>query len=61
MNKRNREQLGAVIASDLVQGQGGHSATMEFLRQYAPLDGIIIKSGPDVLPEQDVENLWKTP
>jgi len=51
MNKRNREQLRAAIANDLVQGQGGHSPTRELLRQYAPLEGIITKSGPDILPE----------
>jgi len=41
MNKRDREQLRASIAKDLVQGQGEHSATKELLRQYAPLEGII--------------------
>src|SRR5262245_13168008 len=51
MNKRNREQLRAAIANDLVQVQGGHSPTRELLRQYAPLEGIITKSGPDILPE----------
>jgi hypothetical protein len=34
MNNRNREQLRAAIANDLVQGQGGHSPTRELLRQY---------------------------
>src|SRR6266496_4400656 len=41
MNKRDREQLRASIAKDLVQGQGEHSPTRDLLRQYAPLEGII--------------------
>ena len=41
MNKRDREQLRASIARDLVQGQGEHSPTKELLKQYAPLEGII--------------------
>src|SRR4030095_9184932 len=60
MNKRNREQLRVAIANDLLQGQGGNSPTRELLRQYAPLEGIITKSGPDILPEpgcgKSVEN-----
>ena len=60
MNKRNREQLRAAIGNDLVQGQGDHSATRELLRQYAPLEGIISKSAPYILPEagcaEPVEN-----
>src|SRR5216117_3520597 len=38
MNKRDREQLRASIAKDLVQGQGEHSPTKELLRQYTPLE-----------------------
>jgi hypothetical protein len=60
MNKRNREQLRAPIGNDLVQGQGDHSATRALLRQYAPLEGIISKSAPYILPEagcaEPVEN-----
>jgi hypothetical protein len=41
MNKRDKAQLKAAIAKDLVQGQGAHSPTRELLRQYAPLEGII--------------------
>ena len=62
MNKRNKEQLRAAIANDLVQGQGGHSPTRELLRQYAPLEGIITKSAPDILPRSWMrQSLWKTP
>jgi hypothetical protein len=60
MNKRNKEQLKAAIGNDLVQGQGDHSATRALLRQYAPLEGIISKSAPYILPEagcaEPVEN-----
>src|SRR6058998_4378255 len=48
MNKRDREQLRASIAKDLVQGQGEHSPTKELLKQYAPLEGIITTPAPDV-------------
>src|SRR5438034_3142630 len=41
MKKRDREQLRASIAKDLVQAQGEHSPTKELLKQYAPLEGII--------------------
>src|SRR6266581_8699562 len=41
MKKRDREQLRASIAKDLIQGQGVNSPTKEFLRQYAPLEGVI--------------------
>ncbi|NLT65958.1 MAG: hypothetical protein GXX84_05085 [Acidobacteria bacterium] len=41
MNKRDREQLRASIAKDLVQGQGEHSPTKELLKQYAPLEGVV--------------------
>jgi hypothetical protein len=51
MNKRNREQLRAAIANDLVQGQGGNSPTRELLRQYAPLEGIVTKPAPNILPQ----------
>ncbi len=44
MNKRNREQLKASIARDLVEGQGEHSATRDLLKQYAPLEGIVTPS-----------------
>jgi len=45
MNKRDREQLRASIARDLIQGQGGNSPTRELLRQYAPLQGVISSAG----------------
>src|SRR5213083_3215574 len=48
MKKRDREQLRASIAKDLVQGQCAHSPTKELLRQYAPLDGVIT---PNVSPQ----------
>src|SRR2546426_5239655 len=58
MKKRDREQLKASIAKDLVQGQGEHSPTKELLRQYAPLEGVI--TTPNVSPQpgraQPVEN-----
>lgn len=41
MNKRDREQLRASIAKDLVQGQGEHSPTKELLKQYASLEGVV--------------------
>jgi len=50
MNKRDTEQLRASIAKDLVQGQGEQSPTRELLKQYAPLEGVITPSPPDVLP-----------
>jgi hypothetical protein len=50
MNKRDREQLRASIAKDLVQGQGEHSPTRDLLRQYAPLEGIITRLAPTVSP-----------
>jgi len=50
MNKRDREQLRASIAKDLVQGQGEHSPTRDLLRQYAPLEGIITRPAPTVSP-----------
>src|SRR5213083_791251 len=49
MNKRDREQLRASIAKDLVQGQCAHSPTKELLRQYAPLEGVI--TTPNVSPQ----------
>src|SRR5436309_636319 len=48
MNKRDREQLRASIAKDLVQGQGEHSPTKELLKQYAPLEGIVTTPAPDI-------------
>jgi hypothetical protein len=44
MNKRDRQQLRASIARELIQGQGEHSATKELLKQYAPLEGIVTTS-----------------
>jgi len=41
MNKRDRQQLKASIAKDLIQGQGEHTATRELLKQYVPLEGVI--------------------
>jgi hypothetical protein len=41
MNKKDREQLRASVAKDLVQGQRDHSPTKELLKQYAPLEGIL--------------------
>jgi hypothetical protein len=41
MNKKDRQQLKASIARDLIQGQGAHTATRELLKQYAPLEGVI--------------------
>lgn len=60
MNKRDREQLKASIAKDLVEGQGEHSPTRELLKQYAPLEGIV--AAPEAansrqpLPAEPVEN-----
>src|SRR5213076_460501 len=48
MKKRDREQLRASIAKDLVQGQGEHSPTKELLKQYAPLEGIVTTPAPDI-------------
>src|SRR5205809_2589473 len=48
MNKRDREQLRAAIAKELVQGQGEHSPTKELLKQYAPLEGIVTTPAPDI-------------
>ena len=60
MRKRNREQLRAAIANDLVKDQGGHSPTRELLRQYAPLKGIVTKLAPAISAEdgcaEPVEN-----
>ncbi|HEX2521239.1 MAG TPA: hypothetical protein VHP35_03875 [Terriglobia bacterium] len=41
MNKRNKEQLRASVANDLVQGKRNSSATTDLLKQYAPLEGIL--------------------
>src|SRR6266508_6582589 len=61
MKKRDREQLRASIAKDLVQGQGAHSPTKELLRQYTPLEGVITPA-PDVSRRpgnaQPVETPW---
>src|SRR6266516_1408535 len=59
MKKRDREQLRASIARDLVQGQGERSPTRELLRQYAPLAGVV--TTPNLPPQpggraQPVEN-----
>src|SRR5437867_10822816 len=48
MNKKDREQLRASIAKDLVQGQGEHSPTKELLKQYALLEGIITTPAADI-------------
>jgi hypothetical protein len=60
MNNGNRDQLKAAIPNRLVQVQSGHFATRELLRQYAPLEGIVTKSAPHILPEagcgEPVEN-----
>ena len=45
MNKRDRDQLRASIAKDLVQGQGPPSPTRELLKHYSPLEGIV--TGPE--------------
>jgi hypothetical protein len=50
MNKRDREQLRACVAKDLVQGQRDHSPTKELLKQYAPLEGIVAPPGADSSP-----------
>ncbi len=47
MNSKNREQLRASIARDLVQGQGRSSPTKELLKQYAPLEGVLSPPTPD--------------
>ena len=47
MNKRDREQLRACVAKELVQGKRDHSPTKELLKQYAPLDGIVAPPGGD--------------
>ncbi len=57
MNKRDRQQLKASIAKDLVQGQGEHSPTKELLRQYAPLEGVMTTPRSRPRPAR----LWKTP
>ena len=44
MNKKDRDQLRASIAKDLVQGQGPLSPTRELLKHYSPLEGIV--TGP---------------
>src|SRR5262245_58422509 len=41
MNKRNREQLRASVANDLIQGKRNSSATTDLLKQYTPLEGIL--------------------
>src|SRR6266487_5586882 len=48
MKKRDRDQLRASIARDLVQGQGEHSPTKELLKHYAPLEGIVTTPAPDI-------------
>lgn len=47
MNKRDKEQLRASIAKDLIEGQGEPSPTRELLRQYAPLEGIVTGQAAD--------------
>ena len=48
MNKRDRQQLRACIARDLIEGQGEQSPTRELLKQYAPLEGIITTPASDI-------------
>jgi hypothetical protein len=50
MNKRDRQQLKASIAKDLIQGQGEHTATRELLKQYVPLEGVITTPGNGTSP-----------
>jgi hypothetical protein len=57
MNKRDREQLRASIAKDLVERQGSPSPTRELLKDYSPLEGIV--TGPetdDSVRAEPVEN-----
>src|SRR5439155_1982973 len=61
MKKRDREQLRASIARDLVQGQGERSPTRELLRQYAPLAGVVTTPNLPPQPGGGVLSLWKTP
>ncbi len=57
MNKRDRDQLRASIAKDLVQGQGPPSPTRELLKHYSPLEGIVTApETDDSLREAPVEN-----
>ena len=58
MNKRNREQLRASIARDLVQGQGGNSPTRDLLRQYTPLEGVV--SAPETKKPPALRPVEKT-
>jgi len=51
MNKKDREQLRASIARDLVQGQGEHSPTKELLKQYALLEGIVNRQAAEISPQ----------
>jgi hypothetical protein len=50
MNKRNREQLRACVAKDLIQGKRSSSATTDLLKQYAPLDGLLTPQVADHTP-----------
>src|SRR5688572_8962729 len=57
MNKRDRCQLRASIAEDLVQGQCPPSPTRELLRHYSPLEGIVTAPETDNSPHTaPVEN-----
>ena len=58
MNKRNREQLRASIARDLVQGQGGNSPTRDLLRQYVPLGEIVSAAELEGQPGTGAERWW---
>jgi hypothetical protein len=53
MNKKDRQQLEASIARDLIQDQGAHTATRELLKQYAPLEGVItaLTNGASMRPK----------
>jgi len=55
MNKRNREQLRASVASDLAQGKRTPSATKELLKQYAPLEGVLSPVDDNALSSPAVE------
>jgi hypothetical protein len=57
MNKKDRDQLRASIAKDLVQGQGPPSPTRELLKHYSPLEGIVTApQTDDSLRAAPVEN-----
>ena len=60
MNKKDRQELKASIARDLIQGQGEHTATRELLKQYAPLEGDITTPSDGTSPRQQVRGrMWR--